>query len=161
MPDYVIQQSTWDFLKRLSRNNNRDWFAANKLRYQEAQANAVGFFEALIDTMNTHDRLEPIPGKKALYRIYNDVRFSNDQTPYNPRFAGRLRRVKPMLRGGYYLWLKPGASRIGCGFTYPNPEDLLRIRLDIDRNYSDWKKLLKTKSITKYFGEIPPRSSGN
>ena len=110
--------------------------------------------DALIAKMSTHDRIENVSGRKSLYRIYNDVRFSKDKSPYNPRFAGYLKRSKPELRGGYYIWIKPGGSRIGCGFSYPNSEDLLRIRQDITSNYNHWKKLLKIKSITGNFGEM-------
>jgi uncharacterized protein (TIGR02453 family) len=150
----VIQPSTFYFLKKLSKNNNRDWFNLHKDEYLKVQGNMHQFVNALIFKMNTHDQLETPSGKKSLYRIYNDVRFSDNKTPYNPRFAGSLRRVKPMLRGGYYYWIKPGGSRIGCGFTYPNPEDLKRVREDIQRNYKDWNKLLKSKSIIENFGKM-------
>jgi len=150
----VIQPSTFSFLEKLSKNNNRDWFNLHKDEYLKAQGNMHQFVNALIFKMNTHDQLETPSGKKSLYRIYNDVRFSDDKTPYNPRFAGSLRRVKPMLRGGYYYWIKPGGSRVGCGFTYPNPEDLKRVREDIQRNYKDWNKLLKSKSIIENFGKM-------
>jgi uncharacterized protein (TIGR02453 family) len=104
--------------------------------------------------MNKHDQLQTKTGKESLYRIYNDVRFSADKTPYSPRFAGSLKRLKPQLRGGYYFWIKPGESRVGCGFTYPNPDDLKRIREDISLNYSDWNKLLRNKKISGAFGEM-------
>jgi uncharacterized protein (TIGR02453 family) len=149
----MIQKSTLLFLKNLSNNNDRDWFNTNKDHYYKAQQNVEGFLDTLISKMNTHDQIETPSGKKSLYRIYNDVRFSKDKTPYSPRFAGHLKRVKPMLRGGYYFWIKPGGeSRVGCGFTYPSPEDLKRIRMDIDRNYSDWNKFLNSKSMKLTFG---------
>jgi len=150
----VIQKSTFDFLRKLAANNNREWFAAHKDQYTQAKENAEQFVDTLIATMNTHDQIETPSGRKSLYRIYNDVRFSNDKTPYNPRFAGYLKRLKPMLRGGYYFWMKPGNSRVGCGFVYPNPGDLKRIRQDIDLNYSDWKKLLRSKSLVSNFGTM-------
>jgi uncharacterized protein (TIGR02453 family) len=150
----LIQPSTLSFLKKLAKNNNRDGFNGHKNEYLTAQENMYQFIEALIAKMNSHDQIETPSGKKSLYRIYNDVRFSKDKTPYNPRFAGHLRRVKPMLRGGYYYWIRPGGSSVGCGFTYPNPEDLKRIRLDIERNYKDWNKLLRSKSIVGNFGEM-------
>jgi uncharacterized protein (TIGR02453 family) len=150
----IIQPATFSFLKNLSKNNNRDWFTIHKEEYLLAQLNVEQFVDALISKLNVHDQIETASGKKSLYRIYNDVRFSKDKTPYNPRFAGSLRRVKPALRGGYYYWIKPGSSRIGCGFTYPNPDDLKRIRLDIERNYKDWNKLLKSKSIESNFGAM-------
>ncbi|MFN5168176.1 MAG: DUF2461 domain-containing protein [Cyclobacteriaceae bacterium] len=149
-----IDKTTLDFLKALSRNNNRDWFNQHKSEYLRAQQNVIEFLDALIFRMNQHDRLETATGKESLYRIYNDVRFSDDKTPYNPRFAGSLRRVKPQLRGGYYFWIKPGESRVGCGFTYPNAADLLRIRQDIDINHADWRKLLKSKTLQSTFGTM-------
>lgn len=150
----MIHQSTFTFLKNLAKNNHRDWFNAHKEDYLLAKENAEQFIDALIAKMNTHDHIETPSGRKSLYRIYNDVRFSTDKTPYNPRFAGYLRRAKPMLRGGYYFWIKPGATRVGCGFVYPNSDDLKRIRMDIDRNYKDWRKLLRSKSIQATFGQM-------
>lgn len=152
MKNVVIRKNTIDFLKKLSSNNNREWFSENRARYEQAKENAEVFMDALIRKMNTHDQLETVTGKKSLYRIYNDVRFSKDKSPYNPRFAGYLRRTKPMLRGGYYIWIKPGSSRIACGFGNPDASDLKRIREDISLNYNTWKKLLRSKAIVANFG---------
>lgn len=143
-----------EFLQKLSRNNERDWFNAHKDDYLKAKDNVEQFIDALISEMNKHDDLETISGKKSLYRIYNDVRFSAAKIPYNPRFAGYLKRSKPLLRGGYYFWVKPGGTRVGCGFTYPNSEDLKRIRLDIQHNHNYWTKLLKSKTIQSNFDEM-------
>jgi uncharacterized protein (TIGR02453 family) len=150
----MIEKSTFLFLKKLSANNDRDWFNDHKDEYERAKINVENFVGALLLQMNKHDDIETPSAKKSLYRIYNDVRFSNDKSPYNPRFAGYLRRRKPFLRGGYYYWIKPGGSRIGCGFVYPNADDLSRIRQDIASNYDEWKKLLNTKSIRSVFGTM-------
>jgi uncharacterized protein (TIGR02453 family) len=154
MASPIIQTSTLDFLKRLSKNNNREWFNAHKDQYVETQENMAGFVEGLIALMSKHDQIEVTSGRKSLYRIYNDVRFSKDKTPYNPRFAGYLKRTKPLLRGGYYFWIKPGGSRIACGFAYPNAEDLKRMRMDILYNYKDWNRILNLKSIQSTFGKM-------
>jgi len=148
----TIEKQTLTFLKDLARNNNREWFAEHKARYQQGQENMIQFLDHVLSKMNQHDRLDTHSGKESLYRIYNDVRFSKDKAPYNPRFAGHFKRHKPLLRGGYYFWIKPGDSRVGCGFTYPNADDLLRIRQDIDINYTSWKRLLNTKAIQSTFG---------
>jgi uncharacterized protein (TIGR02453 family) len=150
----TIEKSTLTFLKKLTQNNNREWFNANRHLYKQAKENVEQFTDDLITKMNQHDVIDTPSGRKALYRIYNDVRFHNDKTPYNPRFAGYLKRVKPMFRGGYYLWIKPGASRVACGFGHPSSDDLKRIREDISLNLDDWKKLLKTKSIVSTFGAM-------
>ncbi len=150
----MIRKPTLDFLRNLARNNDREWFAAHKDQYQLALTNASQFFDEVIAKLNTHDRIETPSAKQALYRIYKDVRFSKDSTPYNPRFAGHFSRTKPMLRGGYYLWIKPGESRLCCGFVYPNPDDLKRIRLDILDNYKRWNRLLSSKGIKSNFGDM-------
>lgn len=150
----TIQKSTLSFLQKLSTNNNRDWFNSHKEQYEQAKENAEQFVDALISNMNKHDQIETPSGKKSLYRIYNDVRFAKDKSPYNPRFAGYLKRNKPLLRGGYYFWIRPGGSRVGCGFSYPNADDLKRIRLDIELNYGDWNKILKSKAIQSNFGKM-------
>jgi uncharacterized protein (TIGR02453 family) len=150
----MIEKSTLDFLRALARNNNREWFQKNKSRYLASQENIMSWLDVLIGEMNKHDQLQTKTGKESLYRIYNDVRFSADKTPYSPRFAGSFKRMKPQLRGGYYFWIKPGESKVGCGFTYPNPDDLKRIREDISFNYTDWNKLLRNKKITGAFGEM-------
>jgi len=150
----VIEKSTLDFLRKLTENNNREWFNSNKEKYLQSQLNIEQFMDALIARMNRHDRIETISGKKSLYRIYNDVRFSKDKSPYNPRFAGYLKRVKPLLRGGYYFWIKSGGSRVGCGFSYPSADDLKRIRMDISMNHEDWYTLLQKKNIVANFGTV-------
>lgn len=150
----TLEKSTLDFLKTLSKNNNREWFQKNKERYIASQENVIAWLDTLLSEMNKHDQLQTKSGKESLYRIYNDVRFSNDKSPYNPRFAGSFKRIKPYLRGGYYFWIRPGESRIGCGFTYPNSDDLLRIRRDIDMNSDEWRKLLRTKKIQTVFGHM-------
>ncbi|HEY5745621.1 MAG TPA: DUF2461 domain-containing protein [Chryseolinea sp.] len=150
----IIEKATFDFLKKLSVNNDRDWFNVHKAQYERAKENAEQFMDGLIAKMNTHDHLETLSGKKSLYRIYNDVRFAKDKSPYNPRFAGYLRRSKPQLRGGYYIWIAPGVTRVGCGFSYPNADDLRRIRHDISANPDDWKKMLRAKAITSNFGAM-------
>jgi len=150
----MIQKSSLQFLKNLSVNNNREWFKVNKDQYEKALGNIEGFVNELIVEMNRHDHIETPSAKKSLYRIYRDVRFSKNKTPYTARFSGRLKRATSMLRGGYYYWIKPGASHVGCGFTYPNPDDLKRIRMDILYNHDDWKRVLNSKSIKTTFDEM-------
>ncbi len=149
-----IRPDTFKFLKTLALNNNREWFTLNKEKYIAAQSNMIEFADELLLHMNKHDNIENESGKKSLYRIYNDVRFSKDKSPYNARFACGLRRASKFKRGGYYLHIKPGNSFLACGFFSPNPADLLRIRKDIDLNYEDWHKILKLKSIKNNFGTL-------
>lgn len=154
MSPVSIDNSSLHFLKVLAKNNNRDWFNNHKENYLFAHGNMCEFIDYLIREMNQHDKVENLSGKKSLYRIYNDVRFSKDKSPYNPRFAFSLRRATKYKRGGYYMNIKPGNSFLACGFFAPNPDDLKRIRQDIEFNYTDWNRILKSKKLKLNFGEI-------
>ena len=154
MHNGTIQKSTFSFLKTLSKNNNREWFNENKPEYIKAQDNMIAFADALLDEMNRHDKIETASGKKSLYRIYNDIRFSKDKTPYKKNFSGGFRRATKKRRGGYYFHIEAGNSFVAGGFWGPNPDDLKRIRQDIDINYPDLKKILTNKNFVKTFGKL-------
>lgn len=154
MKESTILPSSITFLQNLNTTNTRDWFADNKEWYLQAQSNMIAFVDELIQLMNEHDAIENISGKKSLYRIYNDVRFSKDKSPYKPRFAFSLKRSTSSKRGGYYMNIEPGNSYLACGFFSPNPADLKRIRKDIELNPDEWQTILKSKSITDNFAEL-------
>ena len=154
MSSIVIRRESLDFLKKLSRNNNRDWFNKHKEKYLEAQHNLIVFADALLFEMNKHDQMATASGKESLFRIYKDVRFSKDKTPYNTHWSGSLKRATKKLRGGYYFNIKPGGSFFAGGFWGPEPADMKRIRQDIDINYTSWKKLLAHKTLFKTFGKM-------
>lgn len=149
-----IEQSTFDFLKALSKNNNRDWFNKNKEHYLSAYENITAFADGLLIEMRKHDNIETSSGKESLMRIYRDTRFSKDKTPYKKYFGGGFRRATKKLRGGYYFQIGPASSLAAGGFFSPNPDDLKRIRQEIDLNVADWEKILSNKSITKTFGSL-------
>jgi len=154
MSSIYIKKESIDFLKSLSKNNNRDWFNSHKDNFMEAQQNIISFADALLYEMNKHDIIETPSGKKSLFRIYKDVRFSNDKTPYNTHWSGIFKRATKKLRGSYYFKFKPGGSLLVGGFWGPEPQDMKRIRQDIDFNYKAWKKMLAGKSIVKNFGKL-------
>lgn len=154
MKDSSILPSSISFLNDLAINNTRDWFNDNKETYIEAQNNMISFVDQLIVLMNAHDAIENISGKKSLYRIYNDIRFSKDKSPYKPRFAFSLQRSTKLKRGGYYVNIQPGNNFLACGFFSPNPDDLKRIRKDIELNPAAWHQILNSKLIKGNFGEL-------
>jgi uncharacterized protein (TIGR02453 family) len=161
MATTVIKTASFEFLKVLSKNNNRDWFNKHKDRYIEAQENMAAFADALLFEMNKHDKIATLSGKKSLYRIYRDVRFSKNKTPYNTHWNGGFKRAIQKLRGGYYFNMAPGNSFIAGGFWGPEPKDMKRIREDIDANYTDWKKLLTGKTLVKTFGGLQGEQLGS
>lgn len=149
-----IKKDSIDFLKDLSKNNNRDWFNNYKDRYIEAHSNIIAFADALLVEMNKHDKIETASGKNSVFRIYKDVRFSKDKTPYNTHWSGTFKRATKKLRGGYYFRIEPGNSRLVGGFFGPESNDMKRIRQDIDENYDAWEKLLADKTLVKTFGKM-------
>ena len=154
MASIVIKKESIDFLKALSKNNNRDWFNKHKDKYIEAHNNIIAFADALLSEMNKHDKIETSSGKESLFRIYKDVRFSKDKTPYNTHWHGSFKRATQKFRGGYYFNINPGGSFLAGGFWGPEPKDMKRIRQDIDLNYETWEKLLADKTLIKTFGKM-------
>lgn len=150
-----ISKETFQFLKNLRKNNNRDWFEKNKEKgYKLAHENMVGFMESLIDEMKKMDHIESASGKKSLFRIYRDVRFSKNKSPYKPFFGGRLKRATRWLRGGYYLHVEPGNCYIAGGFFNPNPDDLTLIRKEIAHNAVPLLEILEEPTFKKTWGSF-------
>lgn len=154
MPSIQLEKNSLDFLKVLSKNNNRDWFNKHKERYAVAQANVIAFADELLQEMSKHDKMETLSGKDSLFRIYKDVRFSKDKTPYNTHWSGIFKRATKKRRGGYYFKIKPGGSILAGGFWGPEPKDMKRIRQDIDLNPKNWRKLISGKDFLQTFGKI-------
>ena len=149
-----ISKTTLDFLKKLKKNNNREWFHEHKPMFQEEYAKAKDFYNVIMKKLNEHDTIETL----KMFRIYRDVRFSKDKTPYKPHFAGHFTRGTRRLRGGYYLRIRPGESFLAGGFWEPNKEDLLRIRKEFEMDTTEIRAILKDKSFVKYFGKLKGNS---
>ncbi len=150
----TIPKSTLDFLTQLRENNNRDWFNEHKSWYQEEYARMVEFAEAVQAGLEQTDQLEPRSGKQILFRIYRDVRFSKDKSPYKPHFSGGLKRASVWRRGGYYFHVEPGASFVGGGFWAPNSDDLKRIRQEIAADPRTLRQLIADPVFVKTFGAL-------
>src|SRR5690606_3371392 len=133
----------------LAKNNNREWFAINKETFEKAKENALKDFNSIYEKLAQNDVLEPM----KMYRIYRDIRFSADKTPYKKHFALYIGRQKPDYRGGYYLHIEPGNSFIGVGFFNPNKEDLLRIRKELEWD-NELEDILQTEEIKNTFGGL-------
>ena len=144
----LVDKSSFQFLTELKENNNRDWFSEHKNRYQKAHQNAKEVFASIHQKLQSHDEIE----KSKMMRIYRDVRFSKDKTPYKPHFANSFSRLGKELRGGYFIRLRPGESLVAGGFWEPNKEDIFRIRKEIEMDASEIKDLLKAPDFIKYFG---------
>lgn len=146
-----------DFLKKLSRNNNREWFEKNKSKYTEAKKYWDDFAAELFEEVVLFD--ESIAGqdpRKLTFRIYRDVRFSKDKTPYKKNMSAAFSSVgKAMGKPGYYFHVEPGnKSFIGIGMFQPEPENLAMIRQEIDYNGDQLQKIIKDKNFKKHFGKF-------
>jgi uncharacterized protein (TIGR02453 family) len=150
----VVRKSGFDFLQALKKNNHRDWFNANKEKYQQEQEQLEHFAEALLRELNKHDEIETPSGKKSLHRIYRDIRFSSDKTPYKTNWSGNFKRATKFRRGGYYFHLEPGNSYLAGGFWAPNAPDLKRIRDEIAFDAAPLRKILKSKIFITTFGAL-------
>jgi uncharacterized protein (TIGR02453 family) len=149
-----IQPASFDFLKKLKKNNNREWFNAHKTGYQQELSFMEAFADGLLKNLNSHDMIETPSGKKSLFRIYRDTRFSSDKTPYKTHWSGSFKRATKYRRGGYYFHIEQGNSFIAGGFWGPVPVDLRRIRDDIAFDAAPLRKILKSRSFVSMFGTL-------
>jgi len=146
-----LDQSVFNFLKELEKNNNRNWFAEHKEAYTSALEHFKAFAETLKADLENQDHIERI----KLYRIYRDVRFSKNKTPYKTSFSGGFTRATKALRGGYYFHLQPGGnSMVGGGFWQPEAPDLKRIREEIAVDAKPLRKIINSAGFKKHFGRL-------
>jgi len=149
-----LPPSVFSFLEDLKENNHREWFQNNKTRYQEQYNYALQFADELLLRMKQIDTIETINGKKSLFRINKDVRFSKDKSPYKTNIGGALTRATKYLRGGYYFHIEPGNCFLGGGFWAPSTEDLKHIRLQIAADPEPLQQILSSKEFIATFGQL-------
>ncbi len=151
MSQPIVSKEVIKFLEKLKKNNNREWFSEHKKEFKSIQTDVKYFYQSLMDVLNTHDEIE----KLKMFRIYRDVRFSKDKTPYQPHFAGSFSRSGARLRGGYYLRIRPdNESFMACGFWLPEKDDLLRIRKELELNASEFIEVINAKPLKTAWGEL-------
>ncbi len=146
----MIKSEVLKFLNDLNSNNNRDWFNINKKRYEDSLEQIKSFTTELVELMNLHDKIE----NYRIFRIYRDIRFSKNKTPYKNNFGISLVREKPWLRGGYYLHIKPSDSFSAVGFWQPDKNDLFRIRKEIEIDGKEFNDMISSKLIIKNWGNL-------
>lgn len=146
----------FDFLKELKTNNNREWFQANKDRYNQAKLAFESFINELIPRIRTLDPLvDMITAKDCVFRIYRDVRFSADKAPYKTNMGAYIARGgKSSAMAGYYVHFEPGTSFLAGGLHMPQPEILKKIREEIFYQVDDFKKIISKKDFVDCFGEM-------
>ena len=145
-----LNPAIFRFFKQLAKNNNREWFEQHKPEFKALETEVKQFGEALKDKLNQHDSID----RFKVFRIYRDVRFSKDKTPYKTHFGLTWHRTKPEFRGGYYLHLKPDDIFLACGFWDPAPADLKRIRQEIDLDGDEYRNLINAPAFKKLWGAL-------
>lgn len=146
----TLSRSIFTFLNKLQKNNNRPWFNEHKEEYLVEDAHFKAFANHLLNEMTQYDNIESM----RTYRIYRDVRFSKDKTPYKNNFAGGMKRATKWLRGSYYFHIQPGASMVGGGFWGPNSADLKRIRTEIAADAEPLRTILADATFIETFGSM-------
>ena len=147
----MISKDVFSFLKKLQKNNNREWFHAHKTAFKDLEVGVKQFYAQLYEQLNTVDSIDSF----KIFRIYRDVRFSKNKLPYKTHFGGSFHRTKPELRGGYYLHIAPNnESFIATGFWDPNKEDLLRIRKEFEIDSDEMRQLMDQPKFKSVWGEL-------
>ncbi len=152
----MIRSATFDFLKDLAENNNREWFQDNKARHDEARNNVLEFAGDIITGLSKIDpTVSPdLDPKNCVMRIYRDVRFSKNKTPYKNNFgAGISQQGKNFNGPGYYLHIHPEECFVAGGCWMPEAGMLKLIRQEIDYNGKDFREIICNPEFKKYFGE--------
>ena len=152
----MLHKTTIDFLKKLSRNNNRDWFKSHKKLYDDARYDFEVFVFELIQKISEYDEsvsgLEP---KDCLFRIYKDVRFSKDKLPYKTNFGASINKGgRKAPTAGYYVHVDPKENFLGSGLYMPMPDKLLAVRNKIAADYKGFRQILENKEFKKNFGGL-------
>jgi len=149
----MVLSSSVSFFKKLKKNNNREWFAENKPKFKELEKEIKAFGEELKDRLNEFDNVD----RFKLFRIYRDIRFSKDKTPFKTHFGLTWHRIKPLYRGGYYLHISPGKNFLACGFWDPNPNDLKRIRKELEYDAKEFRDIISSKEFFSVWGNLEGR----
>jgi len=148
----MFTRNTTKFLKELEKNNNRDWFESNKQRYEDhVREPSLAYIEAMAPHLGKISQCFVASPKKvggSLMRVYRDIRFSKDKTPYKTNIGIQFRHVagKDVHAPGFYMHIDPGEVFIGAGIWRPDSQTVNNVRLHLDENQAVWKKI--TKQLT-------------
>jgi len=152
----MIAQSTLNFLKKLKKNNTKEWFDVNRGTYELAKGNMKDVVAQLIDQLSVFDSsvkgLEP---KQCMFRINRDVRFSKNKSPYKTNIGAIINKGgKKSMVPGYYIHIEPGNSFLAGGSWMPPAPELAAIRQEIDYNTAEFKKIISAKEFKNFFGGL-------
>lgn len=149
----MLSKDTLDFLEDLKANNNRDWFLANKNRYEQYKKSYHGLIGEFLNEMKPKDAaLQMLEIKNCTFRVNRDIRFSKDKSPYKTHMGIWMNSNSSGVNApGYYIHIEKGASFLAGGFWMPKSGELKKIRKEIAFFYQDLTEILGDKNFRKYF----------
>lgn len=145
-----------NFLKELKVNNNREWFQDNKERYNNLKKELEFFIALVIERLKKYDEsISLVQPKDCIFRIYRDVRFSKDKSPYKTNMGAFIvPGGKNSGHAGYYLHIEPDNSFFAGGIHMPASEILKKVRKEIYYNVEEFKEIIQEKKFRKEFNTI-------
>ena len=152
----MVQTSTLNFLKILSKNNNKVWFDAHRNQYIDAKDDFGKFVSQLITGTSKFDAdIKDLQLKDCVFRINRDIRFSKNKTPYKTNLAASLDKGgKKSIYAGYYFHLEPGKSFVAGGIWMPMAPDLKKIRQEIDYCFDEFRGIVTNKNFKAAYGKL-------
>ena len=145
-----------DFLADLNLHNEKAWFDMHRPAYEDARAQFEVFIDSLIDELRTSDNLQGLTARECITRIYRDIRFTRDKSPYHTNFSAIIAPGgKKSAHQGYYVSIQPGdQSLIAGGLYMPSPEQINRFRQAVDQHAATFKAITENKLFVETFGKI-------
>ena len=149
-------KQTLEFLSELKENNHRDWFQQNKKRYDAIKTGLLDLLARLIPEIAKFDSsVALISPKDCIFRIYRDVRFSKDKSPYKTHIGAFVSKTgRKGNHPGYYIHFEPEQSFLAGGLYMPPPELLKAVRNEIWFNADEFKAIIAHPDFKKYFGQL-------
>lgn len=151
-----MDKVVFEFLNELNKNNNRDWFNENKKMYEAARTEVEQFVDHLIPEIR---KIDPVIGnltaKQTMFRIYRDIRFSKDKTPYKTYFGAFVAPGgRKSEKAGYYMHLSADECFLGGGSHLPKGENIKKIRSEIYYNAPEFNHIIINTKFKDAFGEL-------
>ena len=156
------QQNVLEFAAALKANNNREWFNENKDWYNKVRVEFEQITADLIHEISKFDEeVKHLTPKDCLFRIYRDVRFSHDKSPYKSHFGAYIAAPngRKSQRAGYYLHLEPGMAFASLGIWCPQPNVLKALRQSVYDNIEELDEILNESGFKKYYGQLSNEDS--
>jgi uncharacterized protein (TIGR02453 family) len=162
-----MKKNIISFLEQLEKHNDREWFAKNRSLYDEARKEFETFIDLLIPAISKFDSsVRFMSAKECIFRIFRDVRFSNDKSPYKTNFGAFIAKGGRKNHGpGYYFHMQPDECFLSGGIWMPAPDVMKKIRNEIYYNVKEFKGILNDRNFKRLFSgidewdrqKLPPR----